>query len=328
MSSDIIVVALNIASPRTHWVSEALKAPLYVIKSRPPYTTLIPKLAHVINMRSPRIVLVELPSGPLLLATISLKKIRNFTLIADVHTGFLTARPGLSKHSLLNYPFKPLLRYTDCILIHNKLNMHLIDVKLHKKTRVLLDPFYILREKYRDNTPSNRATMLVEKIRKRYSDYLVYPASWHPDEPIDWIIGAWEKYYVRPVLVVTGRPRIKKRLSNVVLTGYLPDNDFVYLLKNSTAILSASTSPLDMQHSAFEALALRKPIIASLTPVLYSVLSNSAIYFRNFDDKSLLDAVNKLVTNINHYRASIAKHADRLEKEVRNQVSRLKTCRV
>ena len=210
--SEIIVIALNALSTRTRWIAKATKAKLYTIKSKPPYMTLEYKLLRILEKEKPRKVIAQLPTGPLLAALIAIKRIkRDIKIIADVHTGFLTAKINATKHGLLNAPFKPLLAHTDLLLIHNKYNEFLLSPKLKEKIFILYDPFYVFREESvkiinEMNASKKSEERKIEQIINE--NYVVYPASWHPDEPVYWIIKTWIKEKIEPKLVITGKPPV------------------------------------------------------------------------------------------------------------------------
>lgn len=147
----IALLALNEASTRTRWLAKALNANLYLLKSRAPYLNLISKVFSIINEDNIDTLIIQLPTGPLLFASVLSKKLttnKELRIIADVHTGFLSAKLNLviTKHDILNAPFKPFLRYSDHIIIHNETNYNLLPYELYYKTIVLYDPFYIVRK--------------------------------------------------------------------------------------------------------------------------------------------------------------------------------------
>jgi glycosyltransferase involved in cell wall biosynthesis len=215
-------------------------------------------------------------------------------------------------------------------LIHNKINLKLLNRKLSRKAIVLYDPFYVFKEEVARCKP--------KKLKPVSSkEYIIFPSSWHPDEPIEWIVMAWLKNKIDFPLVITGNPktqrvaRIRKIIRkfannriNFVITGFLPLCDYAQLFKNATAVLSSTTSPIDMQCSIYEALALGKPIIAPLTPAIKSVLSNNAVYYHNFDDLSLKKAINKLFLNITNYKKIIERYSKILEEDIKKTIEALR----
>jgi len=315
---NIAVVALNAVSTRSLWLARALNARFCLIESAPPYIDLINKVMTLLKRLNPEEVIIQLPTGPLLFATLVAKAIRNsFKIVVDAHTGFLTARLGLSKHSVLNSPFKGLLKHVDLILLHNETNYYLIPRQLRSKAIVLYDPFYVIKDMLID----------VKCIKPLdLSEYAVFPASWHGDEPLDTLITTWTEFQIPVPLVITGKPRwhilnkSRKYISNaknIRFTGCLGHMDYLCLVSQSTLVISASTSDFDAQCSAYEALAFNKPVIASNSWALRSILKDSAIYFDVKDRHTLVEAVQTMLNNYDDYRSRICISASKLEKQIK-----------
>ncbi len=325
LMEEFIVLALNDVSTRSRLLAWALESPLIQIRSPPPYVDLVPKLSRIISRYKPRKVVVQLPVGPMLFSVLVVKRlVGGFKVIADTHTGFYTGSM-LTRHGLLNAPFRGLLRYVDLILLHNELNKSFIG-GLNDKAMVLYDPFYVIEGYVGEN-----GNCSLDEANLGNHRYVVYPVSWHPDEPIEWIVKAWGNIETDTRLVLTGRPDIgvlKKIIQyvhrgNVILTGYLDVNDYYCLLARSEFIITATMSHLDMQCSAYEALALRKPILASDTAALKLVLRDSAVYF-DYDMLSLRNAIRVLEDNLDLYKARITERSVELKEEVLNSIKALK----
>ena len=325
------LLALNAISTRTRLLARALNAKLYLLKSKPPYLDLASKIANIVN-ESIDTLIVQLPTGPLLLASIlskNLVKNVDVKVVADAHTGFLTTRFNLKfqKHFVLNYPFKLLLSYTDLILIHNETNYKLLPRRLYSKTLVLYDPFYVIESFF---SKEKCGDLKLRGFLKK-EEYAVYPASWHPDEPIEFLVEAWTSSGIPIPLVITGRPRqqilrkIGERLQTrkVVLSGYIENyGKYLCLLSRALFVVSATTSNFDMQCSAYEALALGKPIAASNRLAIRSVLRDAPVYF-NYDKESLHKAVSSLLKNYDYVLDRTIMLAKSLEEKIERQIETL-----
>jgi len=273
----------------------------------------------------PKKVIIQLPTGPILVATIAARALTGISaeLIADVHTGFLTSKIRFIfkgwRHNILNAPFKEFTKYVDLILLHNKLNKVLLPREYHNKSIVLYDPFYVLKE-------------FISKFRGcelTYSgprDYVVFPASWHPDEPIEFLISTWVRHGLDLPLLITGMPRgpvtiraskLLRENRKVVLTGYLSYDRYLCLLSKAKAVISATTSNLDMQCSAYEALALKRPIIASKSQAIREVLKDSASYFTINNPTSLIKSVKEVINEYETYVGKIHRISSELEGKIR-----------
>jgi glycosyltransferase involved in cell wall biosynthesis len=326
----IALLALNVASTRTRWLAKALNANLYLLKSRAPYLNLVSKVFSIINENNIDTLIIQLPTGPLLFASVLSKKLttnKELRIIADVHTGFLSAKLNLviTKHSILNAPFKPFLRYSDFIIIHNETNYNLLPYEFYYKTIVLYDPFYTVRNFF---TEKNCGDFEMKYLKNKDEKYAVYPASWHPDEPIEFLVKAWAHSNIPISLVITGRPRrqiLEKirehaQIPKIIFTGYIKDyRKYLCLLSKALFIISATYSDFDMQCSAYEALAIGKPIIASNKLAMRTVLGDIPVYF-NYSKESLYKAISFLLENYDYVQSKTSVLTKRLEEKVKSQV--------
>ena len=320
-------MALNSISTRTRLLARALNAKLYLLKSKPPYFDLTSKIVSIVS-ESIDTLIIQLPTGPLLLASVlskSLAKNNDIKIVADTHTGFLTAefKLRISKHSILNAPFKTFLRYVDLIIIHNETNYKLMPSRFHLKTLILYDPFYVIKEFFNEKNCGN-----FELSCLKNREYAVYPASWHPDEPMEFLVEAWTRSNVSIPLVITGNPRqqiLKKiwkhvQTRKIILSGYIEDyRKYLCLLSGALFAVSATTSNFDMQCSAYEALALGKPLVASNRSAIRSVLRDIPVYF-DYDKESLHKAVSNLLKDYEHVLNRTHAFAMKLEEKIKYQI--------
>ena len=89
------------------------------------------------------------------------------------------------------------------------------------------------------------------------------------------------------------------------------------VLTKSTLIISASSSQLDTQASAYEALAFKKPVVASNILALKLILRDSASYFDIDNPRSLRDAIIDVLNDYEYYSSKIAILALRLENRIK-----------
>ncbi len=318
-----IVLSLNLVSPRTELLARALKADLEVIRSKPPYLLLLARVLFLIKPKRTDQVIIQLPTGPLLFA-MSVVKLLHLTkrLVADVHTGFLSAFE-LSKHGLLNGPFRGFLKYADLIIIHNETNWNLLPKNVTQKTVVLYDPFYTI------NKNLALADASVNSL-ERLVRFAVFPASWHPDEPILSLIDAWSRFVTQITLVITGRskPDIIAKISSqgfatrVILTGQLASETYFRLVAGSEFVVVATTSEYDAQASSYEALAFSKPIVATDTRAIRLTIGDAAAYFDISKPESLAAAVDNVVNNHTEYEAKSRSRSIQIEKETRDGIEK------
>ncbi len=107
--------------------------------------------------------------------------------------------------------------------------------------------------------------------------------SW--DEPLEEVL---EAAHGLPGIVfyVTGNPNARERAfqlkppGNVSFTGFLPDEDYIGLLRASHAIMALTTRDHTMQRGACEALSLGKPVITSDWEMLREYFSRGTVYVK------------------------------------------------
>ncbi|KSW10778.1 hypothetical protein CF15_08365 [Pyrodictium occultum] len=271
----LVFVAWARLSRRTRDLARALGAGLLFLRDRPPYIRAWRETARALEEARPDAVVVQLPQGPLLLRVATLAGRLGFRVVADVHTGFLvySSPAGL----LLNRPFRGLLRRADLVLAHNEPEARLLGRAGLPGERVLV---------VYDPLPRPPARLERPALDLGDGGYILVPASWAPDEPLELVArgflasGAPGGYR----LVVTGdpgrRPGLHRRLrrlaresrGSIVLTGFLPEPQYAWLLSHAAAVVAATTREYTMLSAAWEAVAYRKPLLASATGTLREVL--------------------------------------------------------
>jgi glycosyltransferase involved in cell wall biosynthesis len=106
------------------------------------------------------------------------------------------------------------------------------------------------------------------------------------DEPISEVISA---AVAMPDVTfhITGNPdrarpeSISAAPSNVVFTGFIPDESYFALLRGADAVMCLTTRDHTMQRGACEALSLGRPIITSDWPLLRSYFHDGTLHIDN-----------------------------------------------
>ena len=279
------IVAWRKLSRRSTLLAKALNVELFFFKDRLPYLRAIWQTHFAIHKANPSVIIVQLPQGPLLLQALVLRGLMGCKVIADVHTGFLLNK-GWKEH-LLNGPFKDLLGHADLILAHNETQLSLIPEKLLPKTLVVYDQWeFIIPQPI---------------LKASKGDYLVFPASFAPDEPLKEVINAVESLDVPIKLYVTGnwkrQAQIKARVSErVVFTGFLSEDEFNRLIAGSKAVITGSKREYTSLMSAWEAVAYNKPLALTHTETLHSLFGDYAVFFNWEVSESIRKALRTVCT--------------------------------
>jgi glycosyltransferase involved in cell wall biosynthesis len=156
---------------------------------------------------------------------------------------------------------------------------------------------------------------------------LVFPCTFAEDEPVQIVVEAARQLPEVNFYLTGNSSRAPKDFTlqvpqNVILTGYLPHEDYVALLKACQGVIALTTRDLTVQNSAYEAVELERPVITSDWPVLRSTYPLGAIYVDN-TAQSLVEAVRLLQRDYPRYRSEIERLRDKLHSAWSERLSTL-----
>lgn len=229
----------------------------------------------------PETLILQLPQGPLLLEGALLKKVFGCKLVVDVHSGFVYGHS--LKGLVINKPFNGLLDCADLVIVHNSEILDLLRPSVVSKTEVVYDPW-----------------MFIQSADQPSSDgkYLVFPASFAPDEPLHEVLGAVNEYKKIKVYVTGNYLRNPSLLrfssSFVEFTGFLNRGDYEHLLLNSSGVITGTKDEYTLMMSAWEAVAFQKPLILSETRTLRDMFDGYALFYSWKSRKGILDVLSKV----------------------------------
>lgn len=134
---------------------------------------------------------------------------------------------------------------------------------------------------------------------------IVFISSFAPDEPFREVLRAASELRTEiPGLFfyVTGNPRnadpglLKNIPDNLILTGFLPDQDYFDLLHSADAIMVLCAHDNTMQQGAYEAVSVQKPMILSDWSALRSIYTSGTVFVKN-NAESIAEGVKKTIHN-------------------------------
>ncbi len=140
-------------------------------------------------------------------------------------------------------------------------------------------------------------------LSKRFNVMVV--CSFDPDEPVEEIIAAATElpevsFYVTGNYRRASRDLTIGKPDNLILTGFVPDQDYFDMLHSCNAVMVLVTQGNTMQQGAYEAVSVKKPMILSDWEILRETYPEGAIFVNNSKD-SIKDGVLNLVSNYKAY---------------------------
>lgn len=235
------------------------------------YFRLIVRSIVEVSRAKPSVVFVQNPSLVLAALGIIIGRLRGLVTVVDAHNGGLYPREGNSQ--VLNRVARMLVRSAPLTIVTNpSLAEHVR--AMGGRPVVVPDPLPKLAPRCVSN-------------REKKSFDVVFVCTWAEDEPFIEVIHAAELLPEDVILYITGNSRGRDREygrplpSNVVLTGFLDDQDYLSLLYASDLIVDLTTRQDCLVCGAYESVAANKPMILSDTPATRAYFDRGVIYTNN-----------------------------------------------
>ncbi|MBV9080303.1 MAG: hypothetical protein JO102_04195 [Elusimicrobia bacterium] len=304
---------------RSRELSRLLDVPFEVIRKAPvkrlnPWWPAFVSLCTLL-LTDADTVIVQNPS--LLLTSIAcwLKPFKKYRLIQDLHSYFAqhidVARGARAK--VYRFLSRYCIARADLTIVTNRALKDLID-SLGGRGFVLQDAIPAF--------PDGRA-----RPREVERAAVVYICTYSDDEPIREVFDAAARLEDVADVYVTGRiPRTLKtwRLpSNVHLTDFLPEEDYLALLRSADAIIGLTTREYTLLCGAYEGLAMRKPLILSNTESLKEYFGEMMVYVEN-EGPSIADGVRRLLASKPYFDRHLPDFVSELEKSWNERFKHLK----
>lgn len=139
------------------------------------------------------------------------------------------------------------------------------------------------------------------------------------DEPIGEILKVARRlpptnFYITGNLSYADSEFIRNKPENVLYTDFLPEEEYVGLLRASDCIMVLTTKDRTMLSGAYEAVSVKKPIITSNWPVLKNYFSKGAVYVNNTSADIM-----KAVKYVKENRKRMEKDMREMERELKEE---------
>lgn len=283
---------------RNRTVSTQVKADLHELNVKAHwivrYFICIVKTFTLLLKSQPSIVFAQSPSILLAALAVSWGKLFNVPIVIDAHNG------GLFPFNGTKWWANKLVRYTirraDLVLVSNQRLENHIEVN-HGRAFVLPDPI-----------PEFRKSSDQIVLKGKYN--VVFVCTYSEDEPYIEVIKAAEKLDKDVYLYVTGNSKGREKEwktvvpSNVILTGFLSESEYLNLLHSADIIMALTTREDCLLCGAYEGVAVERPLIVSNTEVLKEHFSKGTLYVKN-ESTDISSKVHLAIGNLESLRKEL-----------------------
>lgn len=130
---------------------------------------------------------------------------------------------------------------------------------------------------------------------------VLFICTWAADEPYAEVLKAAARLDPATRIYITGNSKGREQVvqpvpDNVILTGFVPEEEFVALLHRADAVMDLTTLDNCLVCGAYEAVAASKPMVLSDTEALRAYFRKGAVFARN-DADSIAGAVRQVLAD-------------------------------
>lgn len=282
---DIVFFVWHSHSIRAETISKHLGACLYLLYTSPVrHASLFVKTLNILRKDKPRLIICQSP--PMTCSLVALiyryvfaKEIRSKILI-DAH-GHAFYKPW----SRLKFFTKIIMKRAALIIVSNAEEQNCVFHDYGIKPVVLEDPIPLFDSTvYQENMNSKKWHKNNNNSNKVFQVAVINPFHYSPLQEI--LNAASEltgvaKFYITGEFSKTKKAFLATKTDNVIITGFLPTNEYISLLSYVDAIIDLTTGQADMLAGAYEAVALEKPLITSYNAPLRRYFNRGTIHINN-----------------------------------------------
>jgi len=273
---------------RNRSMAKALDIPLFEIlsnKSRAlKYPELIYKTLKVIRSEKIKILFVQNPSIVLSFLAIILKSIFKLTIVVDAHNSGIYPLEG--RNRFLNFIAKFISKNADYVIVSNT---YLADVVRAWKGEPIVIP-----------DPIPKLHLISTDKMKPQKPYIFFVCTWADDEPFEAVIEAAKTIDIDIYFTGNYKKIFKDAIpdvpTNVKLLGFVSEESYIEYFYHSIVAMDLTTRENCLVCGAYEAIALKKPMVLSDSLVNRELFSQGFVYTKNTAEaigKSIMLAVDE-----------------------------------
>lgn len=271
---------------RNRTLSESLDAKLFeVVVDGGPLRRYLGCLATTLRIflrEKPSLIFVQNPSLILAAFAVAYGKLRRLPVVVDAH--YAGIRPLDGKKAWANRLAGLIMRFADLTIVTNQGDHRYVGER-GGRPFVVPDPMPHLKR--------------AGTVRLRGRNNVLFVCTWANDEPYDHVISAARLLPDDTHVYITGNPKGKQRRfepmpANVVLTGYVTEEEYVAMLASCDVVVDLTTRDDCLVCGAYEAVAMGKAMVLSGTAALRDYFAGGGLY----TDNSVADLAAKITEAI------------------------------
>jgi glycosyltransferase involved in cell wall biosynthesis len=277
------------------------------------YPLLILKTLRVLIRHRPKIIFAQNPSIFLATLAVVYGKLFNKVVVVDCHNAGVFPFEG--KKGWANRLSYFIFANASLIIVTNQALKEYVESK-DGEAIILPDPFPEISA-----ADSGR-------LRGRVNFLLI--STWADDEPYEEVIKSFSTLPDDWVLYISGNSKGRENSlsipipDNVVLTGFISDQEYDELLGSCDAVIDLTTREDCLVCGAYEAVSAGKPLILSDTRALRDYFKHSAVYTENTSGH-IANAIKHTADNLQDIADQVISYREQQEKEWFSMLDNLKS---
>lgn len=267
------------------------------------YLRLAPRTILWLARKRPRVLVVQNPSLVLTTLCLLLRPVFRYRLVADAHNE--AVQPFVFSSGPLLWISRLCLRRADVTIVTNE--------ALAQVVRTVGGTPFVLPDPLPEPPPGPVTG------RSHAGFRVTVISTFAADEPLDEIVRAASRLEGVAEFSITGNlRRLRQSLrdqasANVKFTGFLAESDYWMLLKTCDLVIDLTLKPDCLVCGAYEAIAVRKPVILTDSTASRTWFGEAAIYVDN-DADSIERAVRDVRERLEHWTSKVMVAAPDIER--------------